>query len=115
MTPQKLTGFHKFVCFVLIAILVILVIGFVANGWEANGNVPGSGDVGNSTDDTDNSNGNNGTNDNNDTQNSQPSEDNTPTDQTPPDTEPGQRTIRPLTKLRPILSRRFRKKSLSYT
>ncbi len=86
MTPQKLTGFHKFVCFVLIAILVILVIGFVANGWEANENIPGSGDVGNSTDDTDNSNDNNGTN-NNDTQNTPPAEDNENSDNNPPDTE----------------------------
>lgn len=87
MTPQKLTGFHKFVCFVLIAILVILVIGFVANGWEVNGNIPGSGDVGNSTDDTDNSNDKNGTNDGNDTQNTPPAEDNVNSDTNPPDTE----------------------------
>ena len=87
MTPQKLTGFHKFVCFVLIAILIILVIGFVANGWEANGNIPGSGDVGNSTDDTDNSNDNNNGTNNNDTQNTPPAEDNENADNNPPDTE----------------------------
>ena len=86
MTPQKLTGFHKFVCFVLIAILIILVIGFVANGWDANGNIPGSGDVGNSTDDTDNSNDNNGTN-NNDTQNTPPAEDKESSDNNPQDAE----------------------------
>lgn len=61
MTPQKLTGFHKFVCFVIVAIIVILVIGFVANGWKADENIPGSGDVGNSTNDTDENLTNNGT------------------------------------------------------
>ena len=84
MTPQKLTGFHKFVCFVIVAIIVILVIGFVANGWKANENIPGSGDVGNSTDDTDETLINNGTN-NDDTLNNNGSENNT--GENPPDSE----------------------------
>ena len=74
MTPQKLTGFHKFVCFVLIAILVILVIGFAVNGTKTDDNLPGSGDVGNKTDDTDeNSN-------ENDTQNNGQAPDNNESD-----------------------------------
>ena len=52
MTPQKLTGFNRFVCFVIAAIIVILIIGFVASGRQNDEN-PDSGDVGNSTDDTD--------------------------------------------------------------
>lgn len=89
MTPQKLTGFHKFVCFVLVAIVVILIIGFVANGWQASENIPGSGDVGNSTDDTDDNKANNGTNDKNDTPNNTPSEDEGENpSENPPDLEP---------------------------
>ena len=64
MKPQKLTGFHKFVCFVFFAILIILLIGFASNGWQTNDSIPDSGDVGNLTNDTDVSNNENGTNNN---------------------------------------------------
>ena len=76
MTPQKLTGFNRFVCFVIVAIIVILIIGFVASGRQ-NNEPPGSGDVGNSTNDTDGNNDNNGTNNKNDTLNNEYSDDNT--------------------------------------
>ena len=87
MTPQKLTGFHKFVSFVLIAILVIFILGFAVNGWQANENLPDSGDVGNTTDDTDENNDENATDNEDDTQNNESIKDeNTPED--PPVTEP---------------------------
>ncbi len=83
MTPQKLTGFHKFVCFVLIAILVIFVLGFAANGWQASDKLPDSGDVGNKTDDTDENDNLNGTNDKNDTQNNESLENKNPPEDPP--------------------------------
>ena len=64
MKPQKLTGFHKFVCFVFFAVLVILLISFAAKGWQTDESIPGSGDVGDLTNDTDVSNNENGTNNN---------------------------------------------------
>ena len=85
LTPQKLTGFHKFVCFVLIAILVILVLGFAVNGWQTDDNLPDSGDVGNRTDDTDEKDNLNGTNDKNDTQNNQIQNNQPPAEETPKD------------------------------
>ncbi len=88
MTPQKLTGFHKFVTFVLIAILIILVLGFAVNGWQTNENLPDSGDVGNKTDDTDN-NKNENENPPNDNNNQPPPEDN----QEPPEVLPPQEAI----------------------
>ena len=71
MTPQKLTGFHKFVSFVLIAILVILVLGFAVNGWQKDEKLPDSGDVGNRTDDTDEKDNLDGTNNENNPSNNE--------------------------------------------
>lgn len=78
MKPQKLTGFHKFVCFVFFAILVILIIGFAVNGWQTNDTIPDSGDVGDLTNDTDQ-----GNNENGEDNNSQNGEGTTPPDSVP--------------------------------
>ena len=101
MTPQKLTGFHKFVCFVLVAILVIFALGFVSNGWQANGKLPDSGDVGNKTDDTDENDKLNGTDNENDTQNND-SLNNQPNDEKPPITIPEQPEEEPVIYINPI-------------
>ena len=94
MTPQKLTGFHKFVSFVLIAILVILVLGFAVNGWQKDEKLPDSGDVGNRTDDTDEKDNLDGTNNENNPSNNEslnnpnPEQDNTQNNPQPPVEEP---------------------------
>ena len=54
MKPLKLNSFHKLVCFVLIVILVISVVGFAVDGWQGDqSKVPDSGDVSENTDNTD--------------------------------------------------------------
>lgn len=88
MTPQKLTGFHKFVTFVLVAILIILVLGFAVNGWQTNENLPDSGDVGNKTDDTDNNDTNENGNPPNDNNQAPPEDNREPPDPLPPEVEP---------------------------
>lgn len=90
LTPQKLTGFHKFVSFVMVAILLILVIGFAVNGWQANDNLPDSGDVGNKTDDTDENSDKNGTENETDTppNENNNNENNSPPVESPPAIEP---------------------------
>lgn len=88
MTPQKLTGFHKFVTFVLVAILIILVLGFAVNGWQTNENLPDSGDVGNKTDDTDNNDTNENGNPPNDNNQEPPEDNQEPQEPLPPEVEP---------------------------
>ena len=80
MKSSKMNGLHRSVAFILIAILLICVIAFAANGWQSNTNDdPDSGNVGNKTDETDEN--TDGTNDSNGNQ--------TPDDQPPPN-EPEQ-------------------------
>lgn len=52
MKPLKLNSFYKFICFVLLVILIVSAVGFAADGWQIP-NTPDSGEIGNKTDDTD--------------------------------------------------------------
>ncbi len=105
MKPLKLTGFHKFVCFVVIAVLVILIIGFAVNGRQANDTLPDSGNVGNSTNDTEQNKDENG---NNNQQTNKPSDqDSNNSITTPPNTE-NHIYINPLTGLQ-ISGERYNK------
>ena len=82
MKPLKLNGFHKFVCFVLVSILVVLLLGFAVNGLQLdNTNLPdNSGDVGDKTDNIDENEGDNGENKNQ--QSSSPNDNKNPSDPT---------------------------------
>ena len=85
MKPLKLTGFHKFVCLVIIAVLVILILGFAVSGRQSSDTLPDSGNVGNSTNDTEQNKDENG---NHNQQTNKPSdEDINDTVTTPPATE----------------------------
>ena len=53
MKPLKLNSFYKFICFLLLVILIVSAVGFAADGWQVPPNTPDSGDVGDKTDDTD--------------------------------------------------------------
>ncbi len=53
MKSSKENGLHKFVSFLLIAILLIFVVGFAVNGWQEDTKEPDSGDDGGKTDNTD--------------------------------------------------------------
>ncbi len=53
MKSSKENGLHKFVSFILIAILLIFVVGFAVNGWQEDTKEPDSGNVGDNNDNTD--------------------------------------------------------------
>ena len=113
MTPQKLTGFHKFVCFVLIAILAILVVGFAVNGWQSDDNLPDSGDVGNKTDDTDEKDNLDGTNSENDTQNNESLNNQNPPEDPPKEDPPPEE--KPIIYINPITGLQVSEKQYNTT
>jgi len=84
--PQRLIAFF------LIAVLLICLVGFAANGWQDTDNEPDSGDVGGTTDNTDeNTDGN--------TENTQPPQNDDSINTTPPETTPPPKYFNPITGL----------------